>query len=251
MSYRGPRLKNPCILCGEREGTIKTSDGLVCGACMPRDLLAYAPRKRRGDIEYYKRSHPTWVSCEAPAAAYDREKVSPDRSMAITGADPVILADEYNSQMGTAEGIDILVSFIKCSGLNLLIDSLREFSRRGRLRVITTTYMGATEWQAISDLLSLPNAEVRMELDAGEESLHAKCILFRRPGGDSTAYVGSANFSQRALTSGEEWVVKVREQDGPDVVRDVERGYEALWDSGRYKKITKADRAKVEAALSR
>ena len=251
MSYRAPRPKNPCILCEEREGTIKTSDGLVCGACMPRDLLAYAPRKRRGDIEYYKRSHPNWASCEAPDAAYDREKVSPDRSMAITGADPVILADEYNFQAGTAEEIDILVSFIKSAGLNLLIDSLREFTRRGRLRVITTAYMGNTEWEAISDLLSLPNTEVRMELDAGEESLHAKCLLFRRPGGDSTAYVGSANFSQKALTSGEEWVVKVREQDGPDVIRDVEKGFEALWDSSHFKKITKGDRSRVEAALGK
>lgn len=142
-----------------------------------------------------------------------------------------------------------MVSFIKQSGLNLLLDALREFLRHGTLRVITTAYMGATEYAALADLFDLPNTEVRMELNAERSRLHAKCFIFMKEGGRETAYVGSANISQTALTSGEEWVVKLRGEDVPEVLDDLHRGYSSLWDSTDVRRVTKNDRARIEAAL--
>ena len=181
----------------------------------------------------------------------EEQHLSEDRSMAITLSDNVILADELNAQIRTADDIDMVVSFILMSGLNLIIDSLREFTCRGRLRIITTAYMGTTEYAAVEELIHLPNTELRMELDSDNNRLHAKSFIFHREGGHSTAYVGSANISRSALTGGEEWVVKLREEDVPLIIEDLDRGYEGLWNSIHVKRITERDRAKVEAALER
>ena len=171
--------------------------------------------------------------------------------MAITLRDGIVLADELNAQIRTADSIDMVVSFILMSGLNLIIDSLREFTKRGRLRVITTAYMGNTEYEAVEQIIRLPNTELRMELDSERNRLHAKSFIFYRSGGHGTAYVGSANISRSALTSGEEWVVKVREEDVPLVIDDLRKGYEALWRSGHIKPISLSDRAEVESALEK
>lgn len=238
-----------CIICGERRGTIATRDGPVCPECMPEDLLPMAASLRASRIRLYLRSHRGCRTCASAPPVRTGPTVSADRSMAITLSDSIVLADELNARIAESDSIDMVVSFIKMSGLNLIIDSLRSFSAHGRLRVITTAYMGATEYEAVDTLMSLPNTEVRMELDAERSRLHAKCFMFHRPDGGSTAYVGSANISQTALTSGEEWVVKLRGEDVPQVLDDLRRGYDALWASEHLRTVTRDDRADIEMAL--
>ena len=90
-----------------------------------------------------------------------------------------------------------------------------------------------------------------MELNADRSRLHAKSFIFNRSDNRSVAFVGSANISKSALTSGEEWVVKLREQDVPEVIDDLRNSYEALWNSNNVKAVTAKNRAEIEAALER
>ena len=79
--------------------------------------------------------------------------------------------------------------------------------------------------------------------------LHAKCFIFNRSDGNSTAFVGSANISKSALTDGEEWVVKLLEKDVPDVIKDLRLSYEELWGSNNVKTVTAKNRVDIESAL--
>ena len=115
------------------------------------------------------------------------------------------------------------------TGVRLLQDAVRELTARGgRLRVITTTYMGATEQRALDKLAEL-GAEIRISYETRTTRLHAKAWLFRRQRGQ-TAYVGSSNLSKAALVDGLEWNVRLSELEQDARGRDHSRDFR--WSTG-------------------
>lgn len=152
------------------------------------------------------------------------------RSSLFTGSkfEPTLYG-ELKREILTSDRIDILVSFIKYSGLRLLIDEFRQFTRTKKLRIITTSYMGASDFKAIKLLAELPNTEVKISFDNKRTRLHAKAYYFHRDTGFSTAYIGSSNMSNPAMSSGLEWNVKVSEYTSPDLVNKYKASFESYW----------------------
>ena len=120
-----------------------------------------------------------------------------DAALLTNAQDEPNLGAELRAELDTSDEVDLLCAFVKWHGLRLLEPELRRLRERGvRLRVITTTYMGATERAALDRLVREFGAEVKIQYDALRTRLHAKAWLFRRDTGFDTAYVGSSNLSR-------------------------------------------------------
>ena len=139
------------------------------------------------------------------------------------------LAAALQSEIASADGIDLVCAFIKWNGLRLLQDALRShLEDRKPLRVLTTTYIGATERRAV-DLLVELGAEVKVSYDTRTTRLHAKAWLFHRESGFSTAYVGSSNLSTAALLEGLEWNVRLSQVETPSLLDKFRATFESYW----------------------
>jgi superfamily II DNA or RNA helicase len=145
------------------------------------------------------------------------------------------LAHELLEEMYSADRVDILVSFIKWSGLRLLMEGFEDLLKnRVPVRVITTSYMGASDPPAVEWLSRLPNVEIRVSYDTQRTRLHAKAYLFHRLSGFSTAYIGSSNMSHPAMSSGLEWNLKVTAQDMGHILEKFRVEFETYWNSKEF-----------------
>lgn len=173
---------------------------------------------------------------EFGTATYPRPVTPIWQSSLFTGAttDPR-LDHELVNEIHSADRIDFLVAFIRWSGLRLLRPALEDAVKRGvRIRVITTSYMGASEARAVEWLASLPNVEIKVSYDTDRTRLHAKAYHFHRETGYSTAYIGSANLSEPALTSGLEWNLKITNQDLPHILEKFLAEFDTYWNSPEF-----------------
>lgn len=164
-----------------------------------------------------------------------RPKTSISNSTLFTGVSGPTLESELKREIRTSDSIDFLVSFIKYSGLVLILDDLVEYTKTKKLRVITTSYMGASDYKAIKRLAELPNTEVKVSYDDKRTRLHAKAYAFKRETGFSTAYIGSSNLSNPALSQGLEWNLKVSEYTSPDVMNKFGLTFETYWNDSEFK----------------
>lgn len=142
------------------------------------------------------------------------------------------LESELKKEILSSDRIDLLVSFIKFKGIIILERELKEFTKRGgQLRVIATTYMGATDYKAIKLLSELENTQVKISYNTGNERLHAKAYLFRRNTGFDTGYIGSSNFSRSALTDGLEWNLKITTKEVNHIITKFQKTFDTYWQS--------------------
>ena len=142
-----------------------------------------------------------------------------------------VLGHETRAEIPSSDGIDVLMAFIRWSGVRTLMEALRRHCQAGKpLRILTTTYTNSTEHRALDELARI-GAQVRVSYDTTITRLHAKAWLFHRTSGYSTAYVGSSNLTHSAQVTGLEWNVRLAEARNPDALAKIAAVFTTYWAS--------------------
>jgi superfamily II DNA or RNA helicase len=162
------------------------------------------------------------------------------------------LGTELRAEIDSSNEVDLLCAFVKWYGLRVLEPELQRLRLRGApLRVITTTYMGATDRRALDRLVQDFGAEVKVQYDALRTRLHAKAWLFRRATGFDTAYVGSSNLSRAALLDGVEWNVRLSRIGTPSLLNKFAATFDTYWNDPSFETYDpERDRDRLDDALA-
>ncbi|MCZ7460057.1 DUF3427 domain-containing protein [Streptomyces sp. WMMC940] len=178
----------------------------------PRQLLAVAEKEAEG------------VYAIRPATPLS------DTALITNSPEDPSLGFELRAELATADSVDLLCAFVKWHGLRVIERSLEAAHARSvPIRVLTTTYIGATERRALDRLVQKFSAQIKVNYELRSTRLHAKAWLFRRNSGYDTAYVGSSNLSKAALLDGLEWNVRLSSVATPDVLRKFEATFDSYW----------------------
>ncbi|MFM8310351.1 MAG: DUF3427 domain-containing protein, partial [Ilumatobacteraceae bacterium] len=138
------------------------------------------------------------------------------------------------AEIDSAQHIDVLMAFIRKSGIHPLLPMIRRHTAAGgQIRILTTTYTGSTQREAL-DLLVDAGAHVKVSYDTTSTRLHAKAWIFHRASGFSTAYIGSSNLTNQAQVTGVEWNVRASGARNPDVLDKMSAVFESYWQSSDF-----------------
>lgn len=234
-----------------KKAIIDTKRAIIDPEKAIQDLTAYTVDSHAQQLLSIMDAHDTRLLQGKKASDMDRPETSMAHSSLFTGAvrEPQMFS-ELKKEIASADRIDMLVSFIKWSGLRLLIGPLRTFTQHGgSLRVITTSYMGATDSKAVEELRKLPRTEIKISYDTKRTRLHAKTYVFYRDTGFSTAYIGSSNLSGAAMTSGLEWNVKVTAKDLPSTMAKIGATFDSYWNSSEFETYNEDAKGRLARAL--
>jgi HKD family nuclease len=162
------------------------------------------------------------------------------------------LGAEVRAELETADQVELLCAFVKWHGLRVLDFELKRLRERNKpMRVVTTTYMGATERRALDRLVLEFGAEVKIQYDAQRTRLHAKAWLFRRDTQFDTAYVGSSNLSRAALLDGVEWNVRLSRIATPTLMAKFIATFDSYWNDATFETYDPdRDRDRLDDALA-
>ncbi|MEW2221571.1 DUF3427 domain-containing protein [Streptomyces sp. NPDC006990] len=211
------------------------------GDAQPAGLLAEGPRQLLA------------LSKESEQPPLPRPSTPMSEATLITNRrDAIRMGEELQREISSADAVELLCSFIMWSGTYHLRSALRDARNRGiPIRILTSTYMGATDPKAVDRLVREFEAEVRINYESSQSNVHAKAWLFRRNTGFHTAYIGSSNLSKSALSTGLEWNIRVSPTSAPSVLGTFEATFQDYWESGHfepYNPDTDGDRLRAAIA---
>ena len=206
--------------------------------------------------EKFKVSEPAQKLISVMDETLNYSKIRPDTPLVLgalltgTRQDPSLVS-QLKKEILSSDRVDILCSFIMWSGIRVLKEAFEIFTAKegNLLRVITTSYMGATQVKAIEFLAGLPNTSIKISYDTRRTRLHAKAYLFERKTGFSSAYIGSSNISNAALTDGLEWNIKISQYEQPYQWDKTIATFDTYWNDNEFEVYKEGDREILEKAL--
>ncbi len=228
------RLRAQANLCNAALGAI-TDEG-------DRGLLVAEPPKLLSEIG----------PADRPAGALPHPIIPLSTSALLVNDDERLSAAAVlKREIASADSIDLICAFVNYTGVRILEEEIRGICSRGTMRLITTTYMGATQRRALDALASWGvQIRVTFERPPSNTKLHAKAWLFRRNSGSDTALIGSSNLSHTALMDGLEWNVRLSRSETPQVLDRFHSTFERYWSDDAFEPYDpSSDGEKLDRAL--
>lgn len=140
------------------------------------------------------------------------------------------LLNELVKSLKECESFYFSVAFINFSGLQLLLDPLKEAEEREvKGKIITSTYLNFTEVKALEKIKTFNNIDLKVFDTIEERGFHTKVYIFEYQN-TYKIIIGSANITQSALKSNIEWNVEVVTKNESEFVKDVIKEYNHLWE---------------------
>ncbi|MCP8615943.1 DEAD/DEAH box helicase [Salirhabdus salicampi] len=147
----------------------------------------------------------------------------------IVNSDNSNLLNELINSIRGCKRFYFSVAFINYSGLQLLLDSLKEAQDRGVPgKVLTSTYLNFTEVKALEKIREFSNVELKVFSDITEKGFHTKVYLFEYQH-TYKVIIGSSNITQNALKSNIEWNAEIISKEDNPFIQKVLKEYKHLW----------------------
>ena len=131
------------------------------------------------------------------------------------------LSDQLELSLTDVRSLDIIVSFVKHSGIRMIRPILQDLSEKGvPVRIMTSTYLGITDPFALEMLLSMKDSGVDVRLfDQQRRSFHPKSYIIHHNDGSTEVFIGSSNISRSAFVDGVEWNYRLDSGSDPESVK--------------------------------
>lgn len=149
-----------------------------------------------------------------------------------THRETVSLFRALKYELQTADQVYFMVSFVRWSGLQLILSAIDQFSTMNpskKIKILTSTYLNITEPKALRRLLENPNIETKI-FDSGNVSFHTKAYIFERLSKLNTVIIGSSNLTYSALNTGHEWNVKLPSEMYNTIYDKASIAFQHYWD---------------------
>ncbi|ADH98263.1 DUF3427 domain-containing protein [Salisediminibacterium selenitireducens] len=139
------------------------------------------------------------------------------------------MLNELIDSMKTCNSFYFSVAFVNFSGLQLLLDPLKEAQDRGiKGRILTSTYLNFTDPKALQKMKEFDHLDLKVFVTDKEVGFHTKVYIFEYDDYDKVI-IGSSNLTQSALKSNIEWNVEIISKQDGAFIENVRREFDRLW----------------------
>ncbi len=121
------------------------------------------------------------------------------------------------------------VAFLTKGGIASILQALYNAQRRGvRGRILTSDYLTFTDPGALRFLYEHFRSSIELRISS-HAAFHAKGYRFENEGGEITLLVGSSNLTQAALSTNEEWNLRVVSEREGELARRSREEFARAW----------------------
>lgn len=141
------------------------------------------------------------------------------------------IVDYIREELAGCDEFIMSSAFITERGIKYFDMDFFELDSNVKGKILTTDYLFFTQPEALKILKKFPNIEVKLYRtdEEGNKGFHTKGYLFRK-GNIWSGIVGSANLTELALTTNNEWNIKFTSLNDGELLQNFKKEFNRLWE---------------------